>query len=405
MTPRRVVVVGGGLAGLRTVQQLRARQYRGRVTLLAAESRPPYDRPPLSKEALLAPLDGAEPDTTLPADFAALDVDLHLGEPAVGLAPGEGAGGVVSTTGGEYRFDALVVATGAAPVPVPGTGRQRFLRTHEDAVALRRLLGGPLLRHRTRLAIVGAGWIGAEVATAAAAHGCRVTVVEAAAAPLASAVGVAVGTRTAAWYEQAGVELMTSRSVGAVAEGGVAFADGTWLAADEVVTAVGVRPCVQWLAGSGVELVDGVATDERTRTSVPGVYAAGDCASLLSPRFGRRIRFEHWDVAMRAPEVVAANILGGEEVYDPVPYFWSEQFGRVVQYAGWHGVADRQLWRGDPDGKQWSVCWLRRERLVAVLTVDRPRDLVQGRRVIGAGGSVDAAALADPDVPVKAASR
>jgi len=146
-----------------------------------------------------------------------------------------------------------------------------------------------------------------------------------------------------------------------------------------------------------------VEVDAGLRASVPGVYAVGDCAAFESRRYGRRLRIEHWDIALHAPEVVAANILGGSEVYDPVPYFWSEQFGRMVQYAGYHGDADRLLWRGSPDEARWGACWLAGDRLVALLSVGRPRDLVQGRRVIESGLPVDAGRLADPGVPVKEA--
>jgi NADPH-dependent 2,4-dienoyl-CoA reductase/sulfur reductase-like enzyme len=186
-----------------------------------------------------------------------------------------------------------------------------------------------------------------------------------------------------------------------VQPGGLALAGGGWLAADEIVTAVGVRPAVGWLNGSGVRLEAGVAADDGLRASVPGVYAVGDCASFVSRRYGRRLRFEHWDVALHAPEVAAANLLGGSEIYDPVPYFWSEQFGRMLQYAGYHGGASRLVWRGDPAADQWAACWLDGPRLVALLAVDRPRDLVQGRRVIASGMPVDAARLADPGIPVR----
>ncbi len=478
----QVVIVGGGLAGLRTAEELRARDFSGQITMIAAESRPPYDRPPLSKQALagaaqpgaaqqpgaaepgpaepgvaqLGELLAGEPDparvaaeldTTLRADFAALGVDLHLGEPATGLdlvlpgsggpggwtaAPAEagrrgapvGLGSVAGTAGrvrtayGEYPFDRLVVATGAEPVALPGPGRQRFLRTHEDALELR-----ARLRPGVRLVIVGAGWIGAELATAAATRGCLVTVVEAGPAPLAGAVGAEVGARTIPWYAAAGVELRTSQPVEAVEDGGLALAGGGWVPADEIVTAVGVRPAVGWLAGSGLQLDNGVAADEGLRTSAPGVYAVGDCASFLSLRYGRRLRFEHWDVAVQGPRVVAANILGGHEVYDPVPYSWSEQFGRMMQYAGYHADASRLIWRGPdgppadgsaprsaagsagpPDDGPWTACWLSGPRLVAVLAVDRPRDVMQGRRLIAAAASVDAGLLADPAVPLRSAT-
>ena len=388
-------MAGAGLAGLRTAEELRARGYDGQIILIGAEARPPYDRPPLSKKVLT---DGIDP--SLRADFDALDVDFRPEESATGLDPSNP--GALLTTRDKYPFEHLVLATGAVPVTLPGAGRQRFLRTYDDALALRALfLSGP---RRLRLAIVGAGWIGAELATAAAGYGCEVTVMEAGPAPLASAVGAPVGAQTARWYAAAGVGLRTGVAVESVQPGGLALAGGEWIAADEVVTAVGVRPATGWLAGSDVRLENGVAVDAGLRASQPGVYAVGDCAAFESRRFGRRLRFEHWDVALHAPEVVAANVLGGDEVYDPVPYFWSEQFGRMVQYAGYHGDAERLLWRGDPSGPAWAACWLAVGRLVAIMTVDRPRDLQQGRRLIASAAPVDAGRLADPAVPVKDAT-
>ncbi len=390
--PERIVVAGAGLAGLRTVEELRARGYAGAVTLVGAEDRPPYDRPPLSKRVMKGEL----ADTTLRDDLDALGARLRLGETATGLEPAGPGGGVLRTDRGEHGFDRLVLATGAAPVTLPGTGRQRFLRTLDDALALR-----ALLRPGLRLAIVGAGWIGAELATAAAARGARVTVVEAAAAPLTAAVGAEVGGLTAPWYEAAGVELRLGQPVGSVEPGGLALAGGGWLAADEVVTAVGVRPEAGWLEGSGVALDNGVVVDERLRTSVPGVFAAGDCMAFWSRRYGRRLRFEHWDTALRAPAVLAGNLMGGTDPYDPVPYFWSEQFGRMIQYVGFHGGADRMIVRGDPAAERWAVCWLAGDLLAALLTVNSPRDQAQGRRVIESGAAVDAARLGDPGVPVR----
>ncbi|HYB48554.1 MAG TPA: FAD-dependent oxidoreductase [Streptosporangiaceae bacterium] len=386
----RVVVAGAGLAGLRTAEELRARGYAGQITLVGAEPRPPYDRPPLSKKVLIAT--GVDP--SLRADFGALDVDFRPDEAATGLDAA-----ALLTTRARYPFDRLVLATGALPVRLPGHGRQRFLRSYDDALALRDLLGPGL-----RLAIVGAGWIGAELATAAVAHGSEVTVVEAGPAPLSAAIGAAVGAQTAQWYADAGVRLRVNAAVESVQPGGLALASGNWIAADEIVTAVGVRPATGWLEGSGVRLQNGVAADPGLRASLPGVYAVGDCAAFFSLRFGRRLRFEHWDVALHAPEVVAANVLGGDAVYDPVPYFWSEQFGRMVQYAGYHGHAERLIWRGDPAGPTWAACWLAAGRLVAILTVDRPRDLQQGRRVIASADPVDVALLSDPAIPVKQAT-
>jgi len=393
----QVVIAGAGLAGLRTAEELRARDYPGGITMIGAERRPPYDRPPLTKKFMTGEID----DTSLRADLAALGVELRLGETAARLRDG-----VLGTDRAEYGFDALVVATGATPVQLPGPGPQRVLRTFDHAAALR-----AALRPGLKLAVVGAGWIGAELATAAATRGCEVTVLEAAPAPLTGALGAEAGSRTVHWYSAAGVDLRLGQPVESVEPGGIALPGGGWLAADEVVTAVGVRPEVGWLAGSGVVLDNGVAVDEGLRASVPGVFAAGDCAAFLSRRFGGRIRVEHWDTAIHAPEVVAANILGGGELYDPVPYFWSEQFGRMVQYCGHHTGADRLVWRGDTEGRDWTACWLAGaspddtgERLTAVLAVARPRDLLQGRRLIASGTPVDLARLTDPAVSLRDAA-
>jgi NADPH-dependent 2,4-dienoyl-CoA reductase/sulfur reductase-like enzyme len=387
----RVIIVGGGLAGVRTAEALRGQGYEGGLTLLAAEPHAPYDRPPLSKSVLRGETD----DTTVAADFTALGCELLLGRRATGLGEGE-----LRTTEGPLGFDGLVIATGATPIRLPGDGPQHVLRTIDDARALR-----AALRPGTRLVIVGAGWIGAEVATAAAAAGCRVTVAEAADAPLAGAVGVEVGSRTAAWYAEAGVELRHGVKVASVGRGGLDLAGGGSIEADFVLTGIGVRPETAWLEESGLALENGVVVDERLRTGRPGVLAVGDCAAWWSPRFGRRLRVEHWDTALNAPDVAAANLLGGERQYDAVPYFWSEQFGRMVQYAGHHPVADSMVWRGDPDSGGWAACWLSGDRLVAILTVDRPRDLLQGRRAIAAGAAVDKERLADPDVAVRATMR
>jgi 3-phenylpropionate/trans-cinnamate dioxygenase ferredoxin reductase component len=387
MSISRVVVAGGGLAGLRTVEALRGRRYAGAITLVGAEPHAPYDRPPLSKQLLA----GAVDDTTLDADFGALGVEFRVAETAMGLADG-----ALLTDRGVHPFDRLVVATGAVPAALPGDGAQRFLRTIDDALSLR-----GLLRPGLRLAVAGAGWIGAELATAAAAHGCQVTVVEAGQAPLAGAIGPQVGAQTQRWYAEAGVDLRLGTAVDSVHAGGLVLAGGSHLAADEVVTAIGVRPAVAWLTECGIGLHNGVAVDEGLRSSMADVFAAGDCAAFWSRRYGRRLRVEHWDNALHAPEVVAANVLGESEVYDPVPYFWSEQFGRMVQYIGHYEAADRLVWRGDPAGRRWSACWLAGDRLAAVLAVDRPRDLAQGRRVVASGAPVDQVRLADPDVPVR----
>jgi NADPH-dependent 2,4-dienoyl-CoA reductase/sulfur reductase-like enzyme len=196
-----------------------------------------------------------------------------------------------------------------------------------------------------------------------------------------------------------------------VEAGEVVLADGSRLPAGAVVVGIGARPATAWLTGSGIELGAHreVVADAHLRTSVPDVYAVGDCASFPSGRYGERLLIHHWDNALQGPRTVAENIIGGafgapSAVYDPVPYFWSEQFGRFVQYAGHHTGADTALWRGDPSGPAWSVCWLREGRMAALLAVGRPRDLAQGRRLIESGTPMDPALLADPARPLKAAT-
>jgi 3-phenylpropionate/trans-cinnamate dioxygenase ferredoxin reductase component len=389
-----VVVVGGGLAGARAVQELRAQGHRGRLTLVGAEPHRPYDRPPLSKDLLSGRVD----DSALDVDWAALDVDFRLGCRATGLREG-----ALETDRGDVGWDGLVVATGAQPRLLPGTEASEHvqaLRTVDDARRLR-----AELRRGARVVVVGAGWIGAEVATAAAAAGCAVTVVEAAPAPLAGALGPDVGARTARWYEAAGVDLRLGTAVEEVAPGRVFLAGGAELPADAVVVGIGARPSTAWLAGTGLLDDDGcVGVDERLAARWPRVVAAGDCCAWQSRRFGARLHVEHWDDALQAPAVAVTTLLGGDAVHDPVPYFWSDQLGHVVQFAGYHRDADRVVERGDPAGTEgWALCWLREGRLVAVLAVDRPRDLVQGRRAIADGRAPDPGRLADPAVPLKSA--
>lgn len=385
----RVVVAGAGLAGLQAVTALRGLGYAGELVLLGAEPHPPYDRPPLSKAVLL----GESDDTTLPFDVTALKVDLRLGTAATGLREG-----MLDTDTGSLAYDGLVIATGAEPVRLPGDGAV-YLRTRDDAAALRdRLLPGE------QVVVVGAGWIGAEVATAVARHGCRVTVLEQATTPVAHALPAEVGRHFAPWYAAAGVELHCGQRVRAVRQDGVELVDGRQLPASVVVVGVGVRPAVTWLEGSGLALDQGVAVGPDLLTSWPGVVAAGDVTARWSPRYATRVRGEHWDDALRGPAAAAATLLGRSETYDPVPYVWSEQFGRLVQFAGHPAPTDRLVWRGDPGrDPSWSAFWLAADdRLTALVAVGRPRDLVQGRRLAAKGARVDAELLTDPAVSVQA---
>ncbi|MEU9325470.1 FAD-dependent oxidoreductase [Streptomyces canus] len=395
---RRVVVVGAGMAGVQTAVALREQGFKGTVTVIGAEPHQPYDRPPLSKAVLLGKAEGSAFDV----DFEALGIELLLGREALGVRP---EAHELDTEAGPVPYDALVLATGAEPIRLPGTEGVpgvHLLRTLDDAERLR-----PVLARQHDIVVVGAGWIGAEFATAAREAGCAVTVVEAADRPLAGALPAEVAAPMTSWYADAGAVLRTRARVERVEPGAVVLDDGSRVAAGAVVVGVGARPATAWLAGSGIELGAHreVVADDRLRTSVPDVHAVGDCASFPSGRYGERLLVHHWDNALQGPRTVAADILGETRtVYDPVPYFWSEQFGRFVQYAGHHASADTTLWRGEPSGPAWTVCWLRERRLVALLAVGRPRDLAQGRRLIEAGAEMDPELLVDPARPLKAAT-
>ncbi|SOR82442.1 Rhodocoxin reductase [Streptomyces chartreusis NRRL 3882] len=400
--PGRVVVAGAGMAGVQTAVALREQGFTGTVSVLGAEPHQPYDRPPLSKAVLLGKAEGSAFDV----DFEALGIELRLGCEVLGLRPGDHE---LDTEDGPVPYDVLVVATGAEPIRLPGAEGVpgvHLLRTLDDAERLR-----PVLARRHDIVVVGAGWIGAEFATAAREAGCAVTVVEAADRPLAGALPAEVAAPMARWYADAGAVLRTHARVERVEPGTVVLDDGSRLPAGAVVVGIGARPATAWLSGSGIELgTHGeIVADQHLRSSVPDVYAVGDCASFPSGRYGERLLVHHWDNALQGPRTVAVNIVGrasGETpaVYDPVPYFWSEQFGRFVQYAGHHAAADTTLWRGDPAGPAWTVCWLRGDRLVALLAVGRPRDLAQGRRLIESGTPMNPALLADPARPLKAAT-
>nr|WP_202534512.1 FAD-dependent oxidoreductase [Streptomyces sp. SID4923] len=387
------------MAGVQTAVALREQGFTGPVTLIGAEPHQPYDRPPLSKAVLL----GKAEESAFDIDFEGLDIALRLGCEVTGV---RAADHELDTSEGPVPYDVLVLATGAEPVALPGSAGVpgvHLLRTLDDAARLR-----PVLEAGHPVVVVGAGWIGAEFATAARAAGCEVTVVEAADRPLAGALPAEVAAPMAAWYEESGARLLTGARVARVEPGTVVLADGRTLPAGAVVVGIGAHPATGWLAGSGIALgpEGSVTADAALRTSLPDVYAVGDCASFPSARYGTRLVVHHWDNALQGPRTAAAHIAAeGADIppYDPVPYFWSEQFGRFVQYAGHHADADTLLRRGDPAEPAWSVCWLRDGALVAVLAVSRPRDLAQGRRLIEAGARLDADRAGDPAVALKAA--
>jgi NADPH-dependent 2,4-dienoyl-CoA reductase/sulfur reductase-like enzyme len=383
-----VVIVGASLAGLRAAQTLRELGYDGTVTLVGAEAHLPYDRPPLSKEFLAGTMSRPEVDLPLgsvdPADFR-----LATRATGVDLA----ARKVVLDSGAPVGFDSLVIATGARPRTLPGLPNLDgvfVLRTIDDCQSLKeRLVSGP------RVVVVGAGFIGSELASTC--HGLRldVTVLEALPVPMVRGVGEQVGRRCARLHTDHGVHLRLGVGVtGLVGQGkveAVQLADGTSLPADVVVIGVGVSPATEWLAGSGLDLGDGVICDRWCRAlaggqAVTGVVAAGDVARWENPLFDEVMRVEHWTNAAEQGRAAALTLLQGEDapVFDPVPYFWSDQYDTKIQFVGRTGP-DVKVVDGSLDDDRFVVAYGRQGRMVGALAFSRPARLMAYRAMIARG--------------------
>jgi 3-phenylpropionate/trans-cinnamate dioxygenase ferredoxin reductase component len=402
---RHIVVVGASLAGLRACEELRARGFDGRVTLIGAENHLPYDRPPLSKQLLAGTWSIDRVTLRTPERLGELDLDLWLGTPAEGL---DLARRVVTVGGGhlgrtEVPFDGLVVATGASARHLPGTpdGLQGLftLRTLDDCLALSRLLEEP----GARVVVIGAGFIGSEVASTASGRGAAVTVVEALAVPLERVLGEQMGRACASLHGDHGVRLLTGVGVEkVVADGtlrGVELADGTVLEADAVVVGVGVAPETAWLEGSGLQIADGVVAGESL-LAAPGVAVAGDIARWHHRGLGRSLRIEHWENAAGQGMHAAGSLLAGEqraEAFAPIPYFWSDQYGVKIQFVGDVQPGDEVVVvEGDVEERRFVACYGRDERLVGVLSFGRPRLLMEYRRLLALGASFAEALAAEP---------
>jgi NADPH-dependent 2,4-dienoyl-CoA reductase/sulfur reductase-like enzyme len=388
---RSVTVVGGSLAGLSAARALRAAGFDGRVTVVGEERHRPYDRPPLSKELLSGRM--APADLALEAEDEDLAVDWRLGERATALHTADR--GVELADGTLLRSDGLVIATGARARNLPGTedvAGVHTLRTLDDALAL-----AAELRPGRRLVVIGAGFIGAEVASTAHQLGLSVTVLEAQEVPLAGPLGEPMGRVVAGLHEANGVRLLCGVGVhavhGSVGAGGVRqvdrveLVDGRVLPADVVVVGVGAQPNVEWLADSGVDLGNGVHCDSRGATSVPGVVAVGDCASWYDPLSGRHRRVEHWTGALERPTAAVATLLGRGATVAAArpPYFWSDQYGARIQFAGAADLADElTIEDGDVAERSFLAVYRRGGEPVAVLGVDRVRPFTRWRRQLDA---------------------
>ena len=404
-TPPRIVIVGASLAGLRAAEELRHRGFAGTVTVVGDETYEPYDRPPLSKQVLAGAwgLDRTALTVMHPDGVAGLDLDWRLGVRATGLDLAERR--VLLAGGDDLGFDGLVIATGATPRELPGTetlAGVHTLRTLDDALAVRAAIDGGA----RRVVVVGAGFIGAEVAATCRTVGCEVTILEALPVPLGRALGDEMGAVMGDLHRDHGVDVRLGVGVAGF-EGGervthVRLADDTLLDADLVVVGIGVSPNTGWLEGSGVALDDGVVCDATTRVA-PGIVAAGDVARWPSHRFGELLRVEHWDNAIAMGEHAARRLLAdlagdpaddpaSTAAYDPVPWFWSDQYDRKIQLAGRSSGADEvHVVDGSTDERRFVALYRRGDRLVAVLAMNRPRLLVTYRGLVERGASWDEA--------------
>lgn len=385
------VVVGASLAGLRAVETLRREGDDGPIVVIGAEPHMPYDRPPLSKRALTDP----EADVAALASLAVpedLGAEWVLGSPATGLDLERRR---VLVDGGDIAFSRLVIATGARPRTLPAAGdldAVHVLRSLDDSIALRRALAaGPAV------AVIGAGFIGLEVASSCHQLGLDVTVIEALPVPLERAVGAAMGERIAARHRDAGIRVETGVGVASLDGAGsveaVRLADGRVVPADVVVVGIGVAPEVAWLAGSGVDLADGVSCDSRLRVlaggrPVPGVVAAGDVARWAAKGGGGSQRAEHWTNAVEQGEAAARTLLHGDDAapFDPVAYFWSDQLGAKLQMVGQPRPDDDVAVVDDDGTGRWVAAYGRDGTLVAALGVSRAGKVMALRRQIEAGG-------------------
>ncbi|MFG2288387.1 NAD(P)/FAD-dependent oxidoreductase [Streptomyces sp. NPDC048595] len=377
---KSVAVIGASLAGLYTARALRAQGFEGRLVIVGDERHRPYDRPPLSKDFLTGSAGQEQLALADAEEIAELDAEWLLGTRAVGLDTAAGA--VLLDGDRTLRADGVVIATGAAPrhLTGPAPGGSHTLRTLDDAQALR----ADLVRGPVRVVVIGAGFIGAEVAASCAALGHDVTVVEAAPLPLLAQLGDEMARICSALHADHGVTLLTGTGVARLHGGGtdgrvtaVELSDGRLLPAEVVVTGIGVRPNTDWLAGSGLPLDDGVRCDAGCVTPLPNIVAVGDVARVGGTRA------EHWTSATEQPAVAARNLLAGSTVatHRALPYFWSDQYGVRIQFAGRRGPTDTpRVLEGSPDDRSFLACYERDGRRTAVLALNRPRPFQRHRR-------------------------
>ena len=392
------VIVGGGLAGAKAAEALRYEGFEGQIVLIGEEPDPPYERPPLSKDYLR----GESPRERIyahPESFYA-DSNIELRSSTGASAIDAGARQVLLDDGERLRFDRLLLATGAEArrLNVPGAELDGvlYLRDRRDADAI-----AGRLWPRAKLVVIGGGWIGAEVAASARQKGLEVTIVEHASVPLERALGPEVGAVYGDIHRDHGVELLTGTGVEAFEGDGlverVRLSAGRTIECDFVVVGIGVSPRTQLAQSAGLAVDNGIAVSETLETGVAGIFAAGDVANASHPFYGRRIRVEHWANALNQGPAAARNMLGKDEPYDRLPYFFSDQYEVGMEYSGYATSWDEVIFRGEPATREFIAFWLEHGRVVAGMNVNvwEVTDPIQ--RLIRSRRTVDAAQLRDPE--------
>jgi NADPH-dependent 2,4-dienoyl-CoA reductase/sulfur reductase-like enzyme len=411
---RTFVIVGGGLAGAKAAETLRAEGFSGRVILLGDERDHPYERPPLSKGYLSGKEDRDSVFVHDTAWYAGADIELHLGQPVTALD--REARSVRLGDGTVVHYDKLLLATGAEPrrLPVPGTelAGVHHLRRLAHADRLRNVLAA-LGRDNGHLVIAGAGWIGLEVAAAARGYGAEVTVVEPEPTPLHQVVGPELGQIFTDLHSDHGVRFHFGlRLTEIIGQDGLVLAvrtdDGEEHPAHDVLAAIGAAPRTALAETAGLAMAPradggGIAVDASLRTSDPHIFAAGDVANVAHPLLGTRLRVEHWANALNSGPAAARAMLGQDVSYDRVPYFFSDQYDLGLEYSGWAppGSYDQVVIRGDAGKREFIAFWLKDRRVLAGMNVNvwDVTETVQG--LIRSGRQVDPDALADPSVPLE----
>jgi 3-phenylpropionate/trans-cinnamate dioxygenase ferredoxin reductase subunit len=403
------VIVGASLAGAKAAETLRGEGFDGPLMLIGDENERPYERPPLSKGYLLGS-DAREKIYVHPPQwYAEHDVDLRLGTTVTAVDPA--AHEVALADGGRVGYAKLLLATGSSPrrLPVPGADLDGvlYLRRVEDSDRIK-----DAFRSAGRAVVIGAGWIGLETAAAARAAGLEVTVLETAELPLLRVLGREAAQVFADLHRDHGVDLRFGVQVAEItgsggAAGGVRLADGTHIEAGVVIVGIGIVPNTELAQAAGLEVDNGIRTDERLRTSNPDIYAAGDVANAFHPLLAKHIRVEHWANAIDQPQAAAKAMLGRDVVYEKVPYFFTDQYDLGMEYAGYvePGGYDRVIFRGDVGDREFVAFWVADGRVLAGMNVniwditDPIQDLVRS------GEPVDASMLADPAVPIESLSK